>query len=262
MMVFRSESKTLMIDEWGNQANGSFLFFLYELYCNYGIVNPLSITNLVKLMGPICENIRYGEQNCAADFYTYLHNLIVKEVEIADLSPTYDSEFQVQINETERKEHAESNILNYSLIHAVFYSKTDLNEALDELFLKDPKFKRELRTLPSVLTFNVSRFDDGYKKKSKKKYKYAYDLDLSKYYSNELKLVQENLKIRYSLQSIVIHSGSVNSGHYYVFTRKIESDRSVWYKLNDEQVNRVEKDTVDKIASEEGTIFFYRKISQ
>lgn len=40
----------------------------------------------------------------------------------------------------------------------------------------------------------------------------------------------------YHLQAILVHSGSINSGHYYCFIRP-RIDDNKWYKLNDNKVS-------------------------
>ena len=43
----------------------------------------------------------------------------------------------------------------------------------------------------------------------------------------------------YHLHSILIHSGTLNAGHYYCYIRPEESD--VWFKFNDKEVTPVMK---------------------
>lgn len=50
----------------------------------------------------------------------------------------------------------------------------------------------------------------------------------------------------YELHSILVHSGSINSGHYYGFMRPKEDGR--WFKFNDDLVTEIEPDIAFKIA--------------
>ena len=55
--------------------------------------------------------------------------------------------------------------------------------------------------------------------------------------SASLSQVRENM---YHLHAIMVHSGSLNSGHYYCFIRPRLGDQ--WYKCNDNCVTKVGKE--------------------
>ena len=61
---------------------------------------------------------------------------------------------------------------------------------------------------------------------------------------NYLKL-NKNLDNKYILKSIVIHKGTKDNGHYYLYTKDINKK---WYIYDDKQVNLVDKSDVLKIA--------------
>ena len=64
------------------------------------------------------------------------------------------------------------------------------------------------------------------------------------YTENYLKL-NKKIDNKYRLKSIVIHTGTKDSGHYYLYIKNIDKQ---WYKCNDEKVNLVDKSDALKIA--------------
>jgi len=51
----------------------------------------------------------------------------------------------------------------------------------------------------------------------------------------------------YHLHAILVHSGTINSGHYYCFIRPNSNDEK-WYKFNDSVVSEVEKEVVFNVG--------------
>lgn len=50
----------------------------------------------------------------------------------------------------------------------------------------------------------------------------------------------------YHLHSILVHTGTINSGHYFGFQRPTQADN--WYKFNDDVVTKIDPDIAFKIA--------------
>ncbi|KAJ6240753.1 ubiquitin carboxyl-terminal hydrolase [Anaeramoeba flamelloides] len=65
-----------------------------------------------------------------------------------------------------------------------------------------------------------------------------------------LKTLYDDLKnIKYQLFSMVIHSGVVNSGHYYTFVLDCTQDK--WWKFNDQNVTQISENEVLQISTGE-----------
>ena len=107
-----------------------------------------------------------------------------------------------------------------------------------------------IKRLPPVLQINLNRFGlsaDGNAKKinSRCEFEATLDIDavirssesfqLSQKDENDIHVENSNL---YHLHAILVHSGSLNSGHYYCFIRpQLDSDQ--WYKFNDTCVSEI-----------------------
>lgn len=52
---------------------------------------------------------------------------------------------------------------------------------------------------------------------------------------NQSNIAMEDI---YHLHAISVHSGTINSGHYYCFIRPTVDDK--WYKFNDRIVSEIE----------------------
>jgi len=64
------------------------------------------------------------------------------------------------------------------------------------------------------------------------------------------------MKSKYSIQSIIQHTGMVNGGHYYTLCRD-EKERQ-WYKYDDSTIKKHCEEKKD-IISQENYLLFYRK---
>lgn len=111
------------------------------------------------------------------------------------------------------------------------------------------KFLR-LKRLPPVLQININRFgmkNNGnfYKINSRCEFKETLDLDSVIRQSESYSLSQnvssqiEEKKEFYFLHAILVHHGSLNSGHYYCYIRPGVEDK--WFKFNDAKVSEVSK---------------------
>ncbi|MED6133014.1 hypothetical protein PIB30_024388 [Stylosanthes scabra] len=108
-----------------------------------------------------------------------------------------------------------------------------------------------LKEAPQIAVLHLKRFKkvetgSNYTKIDKD-VKYEVDLDLKEYTTKE----EENVKVKYDLYAIVVHSGNPDSGHYYCIVR---TDEDNWHKLNDAQVTRVTK---EEALEEPAYLLFY-----
>ena len=65
------------------------------------------------------------------------------------------------------------------------------------------------------------------------------------FYTEYYLKLNKKIDNKYSLKSIVIHKGTKDSGHYYIYIKNINNK---WYICNDENVNLVDKSEALKIA--------------
>ena len=111
---------------------------------------------------------------------------------------------------------------------------------------KTLKFKK----VPDILFFHLKRFGAN-NKKIYNKISYPEQIELSKYFDfngnsddediniNDIKddYYNYNCKKKYTLFSIIVHEGQINSGHYYSYIYNF--DKKHFYKFNDSTVSKV-----------------------
>eukprot|EP01080_Neovahlkampfia_damariscottae_P003426 gene3426-5971_t len=118
------------------------------------------------------------------------------------------------------------------------------NQYNSETFgLQNAKKGVKFLSLPPVLMFHLKRFEfdvvNYTQYKINDKYEFPIDLDLKKYFNDE----QNKLETDYVLFGVLIHSGNVDSGHYYSF---IQKEKGQWFKFNDEKVFTLNEESVFK----------------
>ena len=95
---------------------------------------------------------------------------------------------------------------------------------------------KQLKKLPPILQININRFDIDYSTgtymKVNSKCEFNNTLDFESILS--CGFGGKGPKPFYHLHAILIHSGTLDSGHYYCFIRPEESD--AWFKFNDKEV--------------------------
>ncbi|KAG2381391.1 hypothetical protein C9374_006380 [Naegleria lovaniensis] len=118
----------------------------------------------------------------------------------------------------------------------------------------DAKKGIKLLRTPDILSLHLKRFDIDYTTFSRIKLNnqlvFPHVLDMNKYVnsaasftSNELDVESLEAKYNiYTLQSVVIHSGSAGGGHYYSY----EKVGNHWYEFNDSTVTKIEESQVEK----------------
>jgi ubiquitin carboxyl-terminal hydrolase 7 len=78
-------------------------------------------------------------------------------------------------------------------------------------------------------------------------FEYHEEINLSKYLIDET----NSEDCLYSLHSVVVHKGNINSGHYYAFIKPTIEDS--WLKFNDESVRPASK--VEALQNNFGGVF-------
>ena len=135
-------------------------------------------------------------------------------------------------------------IKNHPDITTAFTSFTDnelltgINKYETTLYGKQDAHKRQYFTsFPRVLVIQLKRFhfNNTTKQMEKLNNKFVFtdDLDLSSFASQQ---IRSHVVSRYSCFGVVVHSGSIDSGHYYSYIKHYMSSNNCWYKLNDTQV--------------------------
>ena len=98
---------------------------------------------------------------------------------------------------------------------------------------QDAEMGLEFVNLPPVLFLHLKRFQyDKYYRITKvnKKFEFPKELNLEKLLNNE----EEKKSAIYELTGVLVHSGSVSSGHYYAYLRTTAEDK--WFQFNDSTV--------------------------
>ncbi len=113
--------------------------------------------------------------------------------------------------------------------------------------------KLELWTLPPFLTIQLKRF--GYSISDKKNNLVYFPtsssvLDLKKYASPYF----NKGSCTYRLQSVIYHTGSMNSGHYYSSSLIEDKTQNQWYMFNDERVKKIYE---SEVVNENAYMLFY-----
>jgi ubiquitin C-terminal hydrolase len=128
----------------------------------------------------------------------------------------------------------------------------------------------KFQSFPYILSLQLKRFDFDYKTMSRFKLSntvtFPEEINLKKYLNNNhddnnndktnsnsnQDLTNTNANnddihnelLDYELFSIMIHSGSVNGGHYYGYIKCFETGE--WFNFNDERVTRLDRDDIKK----------------
>ena len=108
----------------------------------------------------------------------------------------------------------------------------------------------KLSILPDVIIFSLQRFNPITGVKINKIIKFDEIIDLKPFCDNDFFNGEMNAK--YKLFGISNHSGTINFGHYYSYT-KIDDN---WYEFNDSFVKQINLHLMSKSAY----FFFYEKI--
>jgi hypothetical protein len=102
-----------------------------------------------------------------------------------------------------------------------------LEDSLDRYLGRDDQNdgKREFVRLPPVLHLHLKRFASDRSTKINTRFSFPASLDASRWYTD---------RHVYDLVGVLVHSGSVHSGHYYAYLRA--GPELTWHKFNDSVV--------------------------
>ena len=123
---------------------------------------------------------------------------------------------------------------------------------------KIPAVKSQnFQILPRILTFVLKRFEFNYNTMQKFKindyYEFPLELNMNKYVQKDNNVIGSNNYL-YKLKSIVIHSGTCESGHYYCYI--LNEKNGEWYEFNDIKVTKFNINYLDKEAFGKNEIIF------
>jgi ubiquitin carboxyl-terminal hydrolase 7 len=119
------------------------------------------------------------------------------------------------------------------------------NQYHSERFGKqDAKKGVAFKTLPPVLELHLRRFEYDFSTdqmvKINERFEFPTTLDLDRgdrsYFTTDSDPTVVN---KYRLQSVLVHSGGPNGGHYYAFVRPLTSEQ--WYRFDDERVTKAKE---------------------
>ena len=110
--------------------------------------------------------------------------------------------------------------------------------------------KIKLSILPEVIIFSLLRFNPNTREKINNIIKFEETIDLHSFCDKDI--FNGDIYTKYKLFGISNHSGTINFGHYYSYTKVGEN----WYKFNDSFV----KPVILNLSSETAYFFFYEKM--
>ncbi|XP_055385636.1 ubiquitin carboxyl-terminal hydrolase nonstop [Condylostylus longicornis] len=113
--------------------------------------------------------------------------------------------------------------------------------------------KLSMRSLPTVASFHLKRFEYSSLESRKKKYSISFpkELDMTPFMSQKQEDFQGDY--RYLLYAVVNHTGTTEYGHYTSYIRHI---KDVWVKCNDDIITSA---SIEQVLNSEGYLLFYHK---
>ncbi|KAJ1501394.1 hypothetical protein HMI56_003259, partial [Coelomomyces lativittatus] len=105
---------------------------------------------------------------------------------------------------------------------------------------------------PLILCLQLKRFEFSshyISKKITKSISFKEYLDLQPYVSTPL----SQTKFEYSLQSVIVHYGNVQGGHYFAY---IKAPNNLWYEMNDTRVRLISLKKVLSATSDSYVLFY------
>ncbi|CEP19062.1 hypothetical protein [Parasitella parasitica] len=124
-------------------------------------------------------------------------------------------------------------------LHTGRYTKNENKYMAEGHGLQDAKKGVVFKTFPPVLQIPLKRFEYNMTKDTR--VKFPPEIDLQPYHiSRGPQNSQKSLK--YILHGVLVHSGSINSGHYFAFVRPTAEDKR--FQFNDDRVTPATFDEV------------------
>lgn len=107
----------------------------------------------------------------------------------------------------------------------------------DEYGLQDAIMKTEFVNFPPILMIQLQRFEHDFSNnrniKINDRFEYKKEIDLTSYLADNSEQLKRNNT--YLLFAVIVHSGSIASGHYYAYIRP-SFDDDQWYKFDDTNI--------------------------
>ena len=225
--------------------------------------------NLQDFLMPIYTK---GKQEDANDFLTFFLSFIRIKIEIKD-SGELNYNYKDSCILCEKKKSIFPNYSKTVCEGAILTIHIEDNNTMSYLILKRCEdetieytgITKKINELPKYLMIQVKRFNFNKKiGRSEKNNNVIYGCE-------ELNLETFG---KYRLESVIIHMGSANGGHYYTYRRAgIKDGVNVYYELNDSYVSELlkysqikdniegKKLTGNDYTNTNGYIFLYTKIS-
>ena len=250
-----------------------FLFYFQKiLYKLNTLKQPFSISEQIKnssfykkipnFLDFIYKNFPYRSQQDAQEVFMfiidYFSNIDAEKKE--KLKDFFDGIIKYKIEIKDKNFHYESLTEDKFLFLSLdIDDKTDSLEKCIEKFFQDEELKDEnayfcekdnqkhsafktlkFKKIPEILFFHLKRFG-AKNNKIYNKISYPEQMELTKYFDfNEVDINDINNcnnKKKYTLFSIIVHEGLINSGHYYTYIYNF--DKKHFYKFNDSTVSKV-----------------------
>jgi ubiquitin C-terminal hydrolase len=174
-------------------------------------------------------------------------------------------EFQdwIQVRFQENEDEDDDKFIQCELTETkrLITEEEDLDGSFDEKVYSSASKQFSFLELPPVLTFHLKRFKhkkNGFFKDGTR-VEYPFEMDLVAFMNPRAKTQNTN----YRLYAIVDHSGSMNSGHYIAYTRKLiinqdgTRERGDWYHISDSRASRVDQ---YEVAKADAYILFYERM--
>ena len=139
----------------------------------------------------------------------------------------------------------------------------------------------EIKEFPYLLTIQLKRFDFDYMSmqriKLSDRVEFKNFMDLSDFIAEDpMNISPDGPAVKpteYELYSVIIHSGSANTGHYYAYIKSFDNQK--WYSFNDENIEEISEERLKGVfgddkqyyassysSSTNAYIFLYRRIDE
>lgn len=193
-------------------------------------IKKCSTTELLSAFGWGSERILLGQDSM--EFFNYLMDR---------MPPCVTSLFSIQLTQYLRCKQlniVENRSIEINAFPLPVFNIHDVDSSLKEYLSpkQDGDYEKGLTiiNLPKILVLHLQRFKCNDKRawKLNSLFEFSSILDLSKYNMNERSV--------YHLYSVVMHWGSLNSGHFISFARPDMGNQ--WYEFNDSRVRKVNEE--------------------
>jgi len=173
-----------------------------------------------------------------------------------DISPPYKSEVEdiFQLHLLDVKNHTGLLESLEAVVEGEMVSDFKVERG-DEKHTVNAKRRSLIKTPPDTLIIALKRFDMDYETFQSVKindyFEFPQELDLAPYTKEGVELLEsgeegEMPDYSYDLHGVLIHSGTVDTGHYYSYIRERGGDD--WYEFDDACVSEIDIDDLPELA--------------